>query len=195
MQLLYAPNFFPVVCKIWEAKWTTQAGSVLASHLAVPDMMISLQLSQVPWAVTANMACRNTAVRFDVRFPKTGGGEDVDFCIRLLSQHRLEQLQQQQQQWHSRTPSSPPGPAAVPKASATGQSTACRRHAACATRPTEQGGSSGCLPCSTLNPGGAGCGGKAGLAAQSGAAGNLPGDLPADHAGMLSVPEVGRLLM
>ena len=38
--------------------------------------------SQVPWAVTANLAVRNTAERFDLRFPKTGGGEDIDWCIR-----------------------------------------------------------------------------------------------------------------
>lgn len=35
--------------------------------------------------MTANMAVRNTAERFDLRFPKTGGGEDIDFCIRAYS--------------------------------------------------------------------------------------------------------------
>jgi hypothetical protein len=28
------------------------------------------------------MALRNTAERFDLRFPRTGGGEDVDLCLR-----------------------------------------------------------------------------------------------------------------
>jgi hypothetical protein len=28
------------------------------------------------------MAVRNTAQRFDARFPRTGGGEDIDFCLR-----------------------------------------------------------------------------------------------------------------
>jgi hypothetical protein len=36
---------------------------------------------QVPWAVTANMAVRNNPARFLECFPKTGGGEDIDFCL------------------------------------------------------------------------------------------------------------------
>eukprot|EP00198_Chlamydomonas_reinhardtii_P006894 XP_001696230.1 predicted protein [Chlamydomonas reinhardtii] len=36
----------------------------------------------LPWCVTANMAVRNTHHRFDPRFPRTGGGEDIDFCLR-----------------------------------------------------------------------------------------------------------------
>jgi len=42
----------------------------------------------IPWGVTANLiARRNVAdgVRFDLRFPKTGGGEDIDFCRRKRS--------------------------------------------------------------------------------------------------------------
>eukprot|EP00588_Corethron_pennatum_P030414 CAMPEP_0194311960 /NCGR_PEP_ID=MMETSP0171-20130528/8886_1 /TAXON_ID=218684 /ORGANISM="Corethron pennatum, Strain L29A3" /LENGTH=960 /DNA_ID=CAMNT_0039066277 /DNA_START=458 /DNA_END=3340 /DNA_ORIENTATION=- len=37
-----------------------------------------------PWGVTANICvpARLNPVSFDRRFPKTGGGEDVDFCIR-----------------------------------------------------------------------------------------------------------------
>ena len=39
---------------------------------------------QVPWGVTANILVRrNDAVRFDVDYAKTGGGEDVDYCIKL----------------------------------------------------------------------------------------------------------------
>ena len=41
-----------------------------------------LTMSRVPWSVTANVAFRNTTERFDLRFPKTGGGEDIDFCLR-----------------------------------------------------------------------------------------------------------------
>ena len=41
-----------------------------------------LTMNRVPWSVTANVAFRNTTERFDLRFPKTGGGEDIDFCIR-----------------------------------------------------------------------------------------------------------------
>jgi hypothetical protein len=37
----------------------------------------------MPWAVTANVAVVNTAALFDLRFPKTGGGEDIDYCLRV----------------------------------------------------------------------------------------------------------------
>ncbi|KAJ3777051.1 NAD-dependent epimerase/dehydratase [Lentinula raphanica] len=40
--------------------------------------------TDVPWGVTANIIARRNrdGVKFDLRFPKTGGGEDIDFCIR-----------------------------------------------------------------------------------------------------------------
>ena len=37
----------------------------------------------MPWGVTANLiARRNVAdgIEFDLQFPKTGGGEDIDYC-------------------------------------------------------------------------------------------------------------------
>uniref|UniRef100_A0A383VE35 Glycosyltransferase 2-like domain-containing protein n=1 Tax=Tetradesmus obliquus TaxID=3088 RepID=A0A383VE35_TETOB len=37
----------------------------------------------LPWAVTANVALVNCAEEFDLRFPKTGGGEDIDYCLRV----------------------------------------------------------------------------------------------------------------
>lgn len=45
--------------------------------------------STVPWAVTANVAFKNYAktdneyLLFDVDFIKSGGGEDIDYCLRL----------------------------------------------------------------------------------------------------------------
>ncbi|PBK84612.1 NAD(P)-binding protein, partial [Armillaria gallica] len=38
----------------------------------------------VPWGVTANLISRrvNDGIQFDLRFPKTGGGGDIDFCAR-----------------------------------------------------------------------------------------------------------------
>jgi LPS sulfotransferase NodH len=38
-----------------------------------------------PWGITANLCVpsRTSNVSFSKRYPKTGGGEDVDFCIRL----------------------------------------------------------------------------------------------------------------
>ncbi|KAF9003128.1 hypothetical protein BDZ89DRAFT_1049996 [Hymenopellis radicata] len=40
--------------------------------------------SDLPWGVTANLMVRRNKddVLFDLRFPKTGGGEDIDFCVR-----------------------------------------------------------------------------------------------------------------
>ncbi|KAF9020736.1 glycosyltransferase family 2 protein [Hymenopellis radicata] len=40
--------------------------------------------SDLPWGVTANLMVRRNkdGVLFDLRFPKTGGGEDIDFCVR-----------------------------------------------------------------------------------------------------------------
>jgi hypothetical protein len=40
-------------------------------------------LQVMPWAVTANVAFVNTAEQFDLRFPKTGGGEDIDYCLKV----------------------------------------------------------------------------------------------------------------
>lgn len=37
----------------------------------------------MPWAVTANVALINTPDVFDLRFPKTGGGEDIDYCLKV----------------------------------------------------------------------------------------------------------------
>ncbi|KAJ2973139.1 hypothetical protein NUW54_g12119 [Trametes sanguinea] len=39
--------------------------------------------SDVPWGVTANLIARRNVpdgVYFDLQFPKTGGGEDIDYC-------------------------------------------------------------------------------------------------------------------
>ncbi|KAG2127597.1 nucleotide-diphospho-sugar transferase [Suillus bovinus] len=40
--------------------------------------------SDMPWGVTANLIARRVqdGVEFDLQFPKTGGGEDIDFCRR-----------------------------------------------------------------------------------------------------------------
>lgn len=43
----------------------------------------------MPWAVTANLAVVNTPSEFDLRFPQTGGGEDIDFCLRVTGGRML----------------------------------------------------------------------------------------------------------
>ncbi|GAQ83776.1 hypothetical protein KFL_001610170 [Klebsormidium nitens] len=45
---------------------------------------VSRKMERVSWGTTANLAVRRSALRFGDGFPKTGGGEDVDFCLRLL---------------------------------------------------------------------------------------------------------------
>ncbi|KAH9475745.1 GDP-mannose 3,5-epimerase 2 [Psilocybe cubensis] len=44
----------------------------------------------VPWGVTANLITRRVddSINFDLKYPKTGGGEDIDFC-RLKRQSSL----------------------------------------------------------------------------------------------------------
>jgi nucleoside-diphosphate-sugar epimerase len=43
--------------------------------------------TELPWGVTANLCVRRpppgSGVEFSDAFPKTGGGEDIDFCLRL----------------------------------------------------------------------------------------------------------------
>ena len=47
------------------------------------DIASKLQ-EDIPWGVTANLIIRRNKdnIYFDRRFPKTGGGEDIDLCIR-----------------------------------------------------------------------------------------------------------------
>jgi glycosyltransferase involved in cell wall biosynthesis len=62
-----------------------------AVHLASVTYFWSIasrqpNLEDLPWGVTANIIARrnitdNDQIVFDPRFPKTGGGEDIDYCI------------------------------------------------------------------------------------------------------------------
>jgi GT2 family glycosyltransferase len=46
---------------------------------------IAARIGEPPWGVTANLCVRSRTMPlfFDAQFPKSGGGEDVDFCFRL----------------------------------------------------------------------------------------------------------------
>jgi glycosyltransferase involved in cell wall biosynthesis len=47
---------------------------------------VSRRMRNPPWGVTANMCIRNRTsdqIWFSADYPKTGGGEDVDFCLRI----------------------------------------------------------------------------------------------------------------
>ncbi|MEI6343602.1 MAG: glycosyltransferase [Verrucomicrobiota bacterium] len=49
--------------------------------------------TELPWGVTANLLVRRelgARVRFQTSFPKTGGGEDIDFCLRVRALHATE---------------------------------------------------------------------------------------------------------
>ncbi|KAI0637647.1 glycosyltransferase family 2 protein [Trametes polyzona] len=64
------------------------ATSVFAAAVHIAGVLYFWNISDkiqedVPWGVTANLiARRNIAdgVRYDLQFPKTGGGEDIDYC-------------------------------------------------------------------------------------------------------------------
>jgi hypothetical protein len=45
-----------------------------------------------PWGVTANLCVRRTATRFHPDFIKTGGGEDIAFCIDTVTRTGLPML-------------------------------------------------------------------------------------------------------
>lgn len=57
----------------------TQLGATCSLLLACCFVLYQV----VPWAVTANVALVNTSHQFDLRFPKTGGGEDIDYCLKV----------------------------------------------------------------------------------------------------------------
>ena len=65
--------------------------SILATGLEMSYLtyfwgMATLDLcgsDEAPWGVTANVCTRRTPERFDIRFPKTGGGEDIDYERRV----------------------------------------------------------------------------------------------------------------
>jgi glycosyltransferase involved in cell wall biosynthesis len=49
---------------------------------------IALKQNESPWGITANMLVSrlgsNRDIYFDLKFLKTGGGEDIDFCLQLV---------------------------------------------------------------------------------------------------------------
>ena len=59
--------------------------AILMSYLTFMfEIAITNMYDHPKWAVTASLLVRRTALRFDVDYAKTGGGEDVDYCLRLL---------------------------------------------------------------------------------------------------------------
>ncbi|GAB4813173.1 hypothetical protein N2152v2_000219 [Parachlorella kessleri] len=48
-----------------------------------PRTMAAAWGGVIPWAVTANMAAKYNLARFGDGFPLGGGGEDIDYCLKL----------------------------------------------------------------------------------------------------------------
>jgi GT2 family glycosyltransferase len=60
--------------------------AVLMSYLTFMFEIAANEIYTYPaWGVTANLLVKRLGVRFDTVYAKTGGGEDVDFCLRLLN--------------------------------------------------------------------------------------------------------------
>jgi glycosyltransferase involved in cell wall biosynthesis len=58
--------------------------SILMSYLTFMFEIANNKIYLNPaWGVTANILLRRTLVRFDIHYAKTGGGEDVDYCLRV----------------------------------------------------------------------------------------------------------------
>ena len=61
--------------------------AVLMSYLTFMFEIAERDLYANPaWGVTANILFRRTKIRFDLAYAKTGGGEDVDFAIRVTEE-------------------------------------------------------------------------------------------------------------
>jgi glycosyltransferase involved in cell wall biosynthesis len=60
--------------------------AVLMSYLTFMFEIAARDMYQHPaWGVTANILFQRTSVRFDLAYAKTGGGEDVDYSLRVAA--------------------------------------------------------------------------------------------------------------
>ena len=52
---------------------------------------IAERVAEPPWGVTANLCVRGrtSRLRFDLRYPKSGGGEDLDYCAKAARHGRI----------------------------------------------------------------------------------------------------------
>ncbi|KIK36718.1 glycosyltransferase family 2 protein [Suillus luteus UH-Slu-Lm8-n1] len=71
-------TFFPVASTIF----TNAVHLAGVTHFWDIAAKMPQNESDMPWGVTANLIARRVqdGVEFDLQFPKTGGGEDIDFC-------------------------------------------------------------------------------------------------------------------
>lgn len=86
---------FPKACGfVGNTQFPDPTGSVVSSAVVLSGVtffwgITELMTEEIPWGVTANLLIRRSHddVRFDPTFPKTGGGEDIDFCLRKRKAH------------------------------------------------------------------------------------------------------------
>ncbi len=79
-----APGFVGPVK--FPAPFNSFTGAAVASDI-LTFWDIAENMPSLGWGITANLLVRRTVVGdicFSSRFPKKGGGEDVDFCLRLV---------------------------------------------------------------------------------------------------------------
>jgi GT2 family glycosyltransferase len=64
--------------------------AVLMSYLTFMFEIAASPIYESPaWGVTANLVVEKVpGMRFDISYAKTGGGEDVDFCLRITRSHQ-----------------------------------------------------------------------------------------------------------
>jgi hypothetical protein len=55
------------------------------------EYTIAERVADPPWGVTANLCVRGrtSRLRFDLRYPKSGGGEDLDYCAKAARHGRI----------------------------------------------------------------------------------------------------------
>jgi hypothetical protein len=69
---------------------TTYAKGVLLVHLLhFWADHINSGRPLAPWGITAQLVLKRTALRFNEVFPRTGGGEDIDLCLRTCAALKL----------------------------------------------------------------------------------------------------------
>lgn len=86
---------YPKSCGfVGHTKFPDPTSSVVSSAVVLSGVTsfwgVTKHLSEdLPWGVTANLLVRrsNDNISFDPKFPKTGGGEDIDFCLRKREAH------------------------------------------------------------------------------------------------------------
>ena len=88
------PDLLQVYAKSIEEKGGSlpETVSSFTKGIVASDILTFFDLAEhrdnMPWGVTANLLIRRDAIgnhRFKSIFPKSGGGEDIDFCLEIVN--------------------------------------------------------------------------------------------------------------